>query len=86
MLRTLRRRETRSDFSFTFGRTETPMNGSPMDTSPDILDFADIRLADVGRVGGKNASLNPDVAIATTIRVADAERQKSGVPLEGVSV
>jgi phosphoenolpyruvate synthase/pyruvate phosphate dikinase len=33
------------------------MNGSPMDTSPDILDCADIRLADVGRVGGKNASL-----------------------------
>ena len=28
-----------------------------MDTSPDILDFADIHLADVGRVGGKNASL-----------------------------
>jgi pyruvate, water dikinase len=29
-------------------------------------------------------SLNPDVAIATTIRVADAERQMSGVPLESV--
>jgi hypothetical protein len=28
-----------------------------MDTSPDTLDFADIQLADVGRVGGKNASL-----------------------------
>ena len=30
-------------------------------------------------------SLNPDVAIATTIRVADAERNMSGVPLESVS-
>ena len=30
-------------------------------------------------------SLNPDVAIATTIRVAEAEGTMSGVPLEGLS-